>query len=366
MKTLNYNKKNYAEHELELSAHSYEQDFQSWISPYYRLACNEISSLKTAETNNSGHMGLYAYGLFQGISVEVIRNFSLAQRSQLTFAEQYMPLCFSLRLAGSGSICLHKRTPTLLQTPGALTIGYFPCCRGTVVFQPEVNTLVNVMVRRAVIRKCMPRQAAAIYNFLRIDEQEGYVLRTITASTGLKVAAQQLLSPPASSNTQSIFLSGASLQFLALAIDSLYTHLEHGHIIRLEKRDIATLEKIKIHIENNMANPPSLETLCKKFYINSFKLKKGFKQIYGMTISGYMQYYRLYCAYNCFLQGDVNVSECAWKVGYTNVSHFIAAFRRQFGFTPGECIRNHKEGLSSLQHIDTKPVQRLVQKDERD
>ena len=77
MKTLNYNKKNYAEHELELSAHSYEQDFQSWISPYYRLACNEISSLKTAETNNSGHMGLYAYGLFQGISVEVIRNVSV-------------------------------------------------------------------------------------------------------------------------------------------------------------------------------------------------------------------------------------------------------------------------------------------------
>ncbi len=327
----------------------------SWSSPYYRLAARE-TDVPTAGAGDEAAR-LHACELFQGISVEIIRNCVLAQKSQLKFAEQDMPVCFSLRLAGSGSICLHERTQVLLQTPRQLIVGYFPGCKGTVTFQPDINTLVNVMVRRAVIRKCMPKYASSIYKFLNIDEQEGYVLRSITASTGLMVAANQLLSPSASPSTQPLFLSGVALEFLALAIDSLYKYLEHGHLIRLEKRDISVLEKVKKYIENSIANPPPIEELCKKFYINSFKLKKGFKQIYGMTISGYIQYYRLYYAYNCFLQGDANVSECAWKVGYTNVSHFIAAFRRQFGFTPGECIRNHKEGLSSPQHIDTNPVQ---------
>lgn len=325
----------------------------SWSSPYYRLAARETDACRedTGETAS-----LYACEIFQGIGFEIIRNCVLPRKSQLTFAEQNMPVCFSLRLAGTGSIGLCD-IPVQLQAPRQLTVGYFPGRKGLVSFEPDTNTLVNILVRRSVIRKCMPQYASSIYRFLNLDEQEGYVLRSITASTGLMVVANQLLAPSASSNTQPLFLSGVCLQFLALAIDNLYKYLEHGHIIRLEKKDVAILEKVKKYLEHNIANTPSIDELCKKFYINSFKLKKGFKQIYGMTISGYIQYYRLYYAYNCFIKGDTNVSECAWKVGYTNVSHFIAAFRRQFGFTPGECIRNHKECQSSRQHMDTGPDQ---------
>lgn len=322
---------------------------QTWFSPYYRLATREVAARPDEQSGDPPYLRLC--DPLQGICVEIV-NCTLTRKSQLTFAEQDMPVVFSLRLAGTGSISLQDRTQTLPQASRQLTVGYFPNCRGTVAFQPETTTLVNVLATRAAIRLFLPRCASSICNFLRIDEQEGYVLRTMAAPAGLIVAANQLLAPSSAPGTRSLFLCGAALEFLALAIDCLHKYLEHGHMIRLEKKDIATLARVRTYIETNIANPPSLEMLCRKFCLNSFKLKKGFKQVYGMTISGYIQYYRLNYAYNGLLQGETNVSESAWAVGYTNVSHFIAAFRRQFGFTPGECIRNHKEGLSSHQHTD--------------
>jgi AraC-like DNA-binding protein len=34
----------------------------------------------------------------------------------------------------------------------------------------------------------------------------------------------------------------------------------------------------------------------------------------------------------------VNVSECAWDVGYNNISHFVAVFKKRFGITPGALL----------------------------
>ena len=39
-------------------------------------------------------------------------------------------------------------------------------------------------------------------------------------------------------------------------------------------------------------------------------------------------------AYALLPQGRMNVSEVAWEVGYINVSHFGAAFRKQYGVNP--------------------------------
>ena len=287
---------------------------------------------------------------FPGIRLELMNNCPLAQKSQLSFAGAGDIVLFSLRLAGTGSMLLHGRTDNMLHSSGQLAVCYVPACRGAVTFQPGTYSFVNVLACREVLSRTMPEQTASVGRLLRMDEQEGYVLRMMTASTALMLTASQLFTPPSSEYTQHLFVQGGVLKFIALAIDTLHAFLLHGDTIRLTRKDITTLSRVKTYLENNIVEPPSLEVLCKKFYINSFKLKKGFKQIYGMAISRYIQFYRLHSAYSRFLTGDTNVSECAWAVGYTNVSHFIAAFRRQFGFTPGECIRNHKEGLSCLHY----------------
>ncbi|WP_092212171.1 helix-turn-helix domain-containing protein [Desulfoluna spongiiphila] len=42
------------------------------------------------------------------------------------------------------------------------------------------------------------------------------------------------------------------------------------------------------------------------------------------------------------VEGELNVSETAWEVGYTNVSHFIRSYKKQHGVNPGDVSRSSK------------------------
>ena len=68
--------------------------------------------------------------------------------------------------------------------------------------------------------------------------------------------------------------------------------------------------------------------------MNDCKMKRLFKQIYGQTVYQFIRSQRLEQAYDLLAHGDCNVSQAAFQVGYTNVSHFSDAFRKQFGVLP--------------------------------
>jgi AraC family transcriptional activator of pyochelin receptor len=89
----------------------------------------------------------------------------------------------------------------------------------------------------------------------------------------------------------------------------------------------------KIIIEK-MADPPTITELAKEIGLNEYRLKEGFKNIYGTTVFKYLNDYRLDVARQLLEQDHVKVNEAAYQIGYTNPSHFIAAFRKKFGVTP--------------------------------
>ena len=69
--------------------------------------------------------------------------------------------------------------------------------------------------------------------------------------------------------------------------------------------------------------------------LNECKLKAGFKACFGTTIHSFVRACRMREARRLIECEGRCVKDAAWMVGYTNVSHFIEAFRAQFGETPG-------------------------------
>ena len=67
---------------------------------------------------------------------------------------------------------------------------------------------------------------------------------------------------------------------------------------------------------------------------DEFKLKKGFKEIFGTTIYAALQNERLKIAKELLLSGDINVSEAANIVGYKSLGHFGQAFKSYYGALP--------------------------------
>lgn len=102
----------------------------------------------------------------------------------------------------------------------------------------------------------------------------------------------------------------------------------------LNKKDIESLKKAKKILIENIHNPPSLKDLAYKSTINEFKLKKGFKELFGNTVYGFLQEYRLNEAKKLLETDDINISEAAYLVGYKNISHFSTVFKKHFGYSP--------------------------------
>lgn len=63
------------------------------------------------------------------------------------------------------------------------------------------------------------------------------------------------------------------------------------------------------------------------------KLSAGFRQVYGASVFGFLQEYRLEQAYKLISTGEMSVSEAAFHVGY-GAAHFATIFRKRFGVSP--------------------------------
>ncbi|MGW9127295.1 helix-turn-helix transcriptional regulator [Paenibacillus chitinolyticus] len=102
----------------------------------------------------------------------------------------------------------------------------------------------------------------------------------------------------------------------------------------LSRTDRQKIREAREEIIRRMDAPPSLLELSRIVGINDYKLKLGFKELYGTSVFAYLREQRLHKACELLRTGDMSVSEAAARVGYMNFSHFAEAFRRRFGVNP--------------------------------
>ncbi len=98
--------------------------------------------------------------------------------------------------------------------------------------------------------------------------------------------------------------------------------------------DFAALLAAKRCLEGHLEERITIADLSRRVYLNECKLKRGFKRCFGLTIQEYRRRCRMYAARDLIVCGGLRVKDVAWKVGYSNVSHFIEAYRKEFGATP--------------------------------
>ncbi|MDW8852091.1 AraC family transcriptional regulator [Flavobacterium sp. MMLR14_040] len=98
--------------------------------------------------------------------------------------------------------------------------------------------------------------------------------------------------------------------------------------------EYAKLQEAKLIIEKDCAHAPTLTELSRMISLNEFKLKKGFKACFGTTVKSYIIKLRMENAKELFKSKGLTVSEVAYKCGYKDVSHFSAAFKSFYGFSP--------------------------------
>ncbi|CAD0003592.1 helix-turn-helix domain-containing protein [Flavobacterium chungangense] len=134
-----------------------------------------------------------------------------------------------------------------------------------------------------------------------------------------------------SGSMKKMYLEAKIKELLIFQLESL-KELESK--VPVDEKDFKKLLEAKRILERNFTNAPSLLELSRLISLNEFKLKKGFKACFETTVKSYVTKLRMEYAKKLFKNKNSNVGEVAYKCGYKDVSHFSAAFKTFYGFTP--------------------------------
>ncbi len=127
-----------------------------------------------------------------------------------------------------------------------------------------------------------------------------------------------------------LFLKSQVLELLAYYFDQI----EEGSKTEFNPDELNRMLEAQKIIMENMSQPPSLSELSRMVGVNSNKLKKNFKQIFGIPVFKYLQLQRLQKAHQLLKEKEISVQEAAWQVGYESMGSFSNAFYRMYGFRP--------------------------------
>ncbi len=141
---------------------------------------------------------------------------------------------------------------------------------------------------------------------------------------------------------QELYLESKIIDLIYITVNDIKKHFLKESF-ELNLKDIKCLHKAKEILLRNISSPPSLKSLAYQSAINEFKLKKGFKKLFGNTVFGFLQEYRLNEAKKLLLNNEININEVSLIVGYKNVSHFSKIFKKYFGVTPMQIKKNQKK-----------------------
>jgi AraC family transcriptional activator of pyochelin receptor len=131
-----------------------------------------------------------------------------------------------------------------------------------------------------------------------------------------------------------MFLLSKSIELLVLQAEA-YNKLHTGKPAYLKTDyDKERIVYAREYLVQHLDMPPSLSDLARVAGINEYKLKKGFKELFGNTVFGYLADTRLELAKTELLEKTKSASEIAFDLGYSSVQHFSNAFKKKFGVSP--------------------------------
>jgi AraC family transcriptional activator of pyochelin receptor len=184
-----------------------------------------------------------------------------------------------------------------------------------------------------VLEEC----GAAYHELLSKSQQRKGFTMFDSASTinSTQMSVLRLLqTPPVADNLKESYRKSKVKELVCLSLNT-YSTKSYESIDALNNQDVEKLNSVKDYLSNNYLSALTLQGISRMVLLNEFKLKKGFKQLFGLTVFGYIHELRMLHAHTLVMSRGLRIGEIAAIIGYTSDSSFIRAFRKYHGYSPG-------------------------------
>jgi AraC-like DNA-binding protein len=143
-----------------------------------------------------------------------------------------------------------------------------------------------------------------------------------------------------------LFLLSKSIELLVYQADIHQSDPAKSSVC--SAKDKRLLFEAKEFLDLNFYDPPTIIELSKQIGINEYKLKKGFKELFGTTVFGYIHHARMELASRLLLDSQKTAKEIAYDIGYSSPQHFSNAFKKHYGITPNSVRKNPDSTIKNL------------------
>ena len=198
-----------------------------------------------------------------------------------------------------------------------------------------VNKL-SLFIDPEALKKIVGEENEAIGNLLKpespfVEGRPAYMNHDMYASI------HKVMNCTFSGVTKDLLLESYATELLAHYLNNI----SEKEIVesKLTPDDIERLHYVKELILSQLNSPYKLDELSKHAGLNSFKLKHGFKALFGLPVYQYILHKRMELAFQAIQEKGKTVQEAAWLVGYSSLGSFSNAFYKKFGIRPSHLIR---------------------------
>jgi AraC family transcriptional activator of pyochelin receptor len=119
--------------------------------------------------------------------------------------------------------------------------------------------------------------------------------------------------------------------------------------ITIKDADLLKFTYIRDFILRDVRAHYTLPQLSARIEMNEFKLKKGFKQLYGKSVYDFLQSHRMELGLKLLTSTDKSIKEIASRCGYGHSTNFIAVFRKYYNTKPTHYRRTQPRSRDSSQ-----------------
>lgn len=156
------------------------------------------------------------------------------------------------------------------------------------------------------------------------------------ANRSVQGILQQILTCPYQGTMRHFYLESKALELLALQFTRWrQDETLHAQKIRWKPQDLEKLHSAREILQRSFnQSPPSLLELAQQVKLSDYKLKQGFRQVFGTTVFGYLRTYQLEHAQRLLRETNLSITEIAYEVGYGSLPAFSNAFYKQLGISP--------------------------------
>lgn len=290
------------------------------VFPHYRVATGNWGAVLFQELVTPDFAAWHSVYMIREISHFHVRSDAESIQLHLTLKNT-----LHFNTVGLGNLKVKPHYFNLTYIPFVNTIGYF---------LPGTYESFNISYRKDYLNRFIPYLKSMEAFIEDIDHQIAGRLHPthLMATHEMMQVVNKMLHYDYTEGLNNLILDSKAQELLTLALQRISRAAASA--MSLSRDDATLIESVHDWLLLNMDFNGSLYELAQQFQTNDFKLKRGFKELYGQTVHELLVTLRMERAKQMLLETNISIVEIGYRAGYNSGSNFTDAFKKHFGVPP--------------------------------